>query len=145
MGETRIHFKVYGTNGEVADLEAVVDTGTTFSKIPGSVAARLELEAKYETEVELGDGRVIGRRLTLAEVEIEEVRRPVLVAIGEEGKPLIGYTTLELLGFKVNPITGKLERAMPIEYRNEGEIMVSATRISNSESSCMGRLHCLEE
>jgi len=100
------------------------------------VVARLELEAKYETEVELGDGRV----LTLAEVEIEEVRRPVLVAIGEEEKPLIGYTTLELLGFKVNPITGKLERAMPIEYRNEGEIMVSATRISNSESSCMGGL-----
>jgi len=62
------------------------------------------------------------------------------VAIGEEEKPLIGYTTFELLGFKVNPITGKLERAMPIEYRNEGEIMVSATRISNSESSCMGRL-----
>ena len=117
MGETRIHFKIYGTNGEVADLEAIVDTGATFSKIPESVAARLELEAKYETEVELGDGRVIGRRLTLAEVEIEEVRRPVLVAIGEDEKPLIGYTTLELLGFKVNPITGKLERAMPIEYR----------------------------
>ena len=109
------------------------------------MVARLELEAKYETEVELGDGRVIGRRLTLAEVEIEEVRRPVLVAIGEEEKPLIGYTTLELLGFKVNPITGKLERAMPIEYRNEGEIMVSATRISNSESSWIGGLHCLEE
>ena len=53
----------------------------------------------------------------LAEVEIEEVGRPVLVAIVEEEKPLIGYTTLELLGFKVNPITGKLERAMPIEYR----------------------------
>lgn len=117
MGETRIHFKVYGANGEAADLEAVVDTGATFSKIPESVAARLELEAKYETEVELGDGMVIGRKLTLAEVEIEEVRRPVLVAIGEEEKPLIGYTTLELLGFKVNPITGKLERAMPIEYR----------------------------
>lgn len=32
---------------------------------------------------------------------------------------LIGYTTLELLGFKVNPITGKLERAMPIEYREK--------------------------
>jgi predicted aspartyl protease len=26
-------------------------------------------------------------------------------------------SNLELLGFKVNPITGKLERAMPIEYR----------------------------
>ena len=66
MGETRIHFKVYGANGKAADLEAVVDTGATFSKIPESIAAMLGLEAKYE---------------------------------------------------KVNPIIGKLERAMPIEYR----------------------------
>ena len=89
MGETRIHFKVYGVNGNVADFEAVVDTGATFSKIPESEADRLELEAKYETEVELGDGRVIVRKLALAEVEIGEVRRPVLVAIGEEEKPLV--------------------------------------------------------
>jgi clan AA aspartic protease len=116
MGETRTQFKVCGANGEPVDLEAVVDTGATFSKIPSSIAARLGLEAKYETEVELGDGRVIKRKLALLQVEIEQVRRPVLVAIGEAEKPLIGYTTLELLGFKVNRITGKLERAMPTEY-----------------------------
>lgn len=116
MGETRIQFRVYGSKGKAADLEAVVDTGATFSKIPESIAVGIGLEAEYETEVELGDGRVIGRKLTLAEMEIEGVRRPVLVAIGEEEKPLIGYTTMELLGFKVNPLTGKLERAMPIEY-----------------------------
>ena len=52
-------------------------------------------------------------------MEIEGVRRPVLVAIGEEERPLVGYTALELLGFKVNPITRKLEKAMPIEYREE--------------------------
>jgi hypothetical protein len=34
MGETRIHFKVYGAKGKAADLEAVVDPGATFSKIP---------------------------------------------------------------------------------------------------------------
>lgn len=119
MGETRIHFRVYQANGQAVELEAVVDTAATFSKIPKSVAARLGLEAKYKTDVELGDGRIIRRKLTLLEIEIEEVRRPVLVAIGEEEKPLIGYTTLELLGFKVNPTTRKLERAMPIEYREE--------------------------
>lgn len=119
MGETRINFKIYGINDQTADLKAVVDTGATFSKIPESIAARLGLEAKYETDVELGDGRIIRRKLALLEIEIEEVRRPVLVAIGEEEKPLIGYTTLELLGFKVNPITGKLEKAMPIEYSEE--------------------------
>ncbi|MFW6118081.1 MAG: aspartyl protease family protein [Chloroflexota bacterium] len=116
MGETRINFKIYGANGQAAELEAVVDTGATFSKIPQSVAARLGLQAKYETDVELADGRVISRKLALLEIEIEEVRRPVLVAIGEEERPLIGYTALEFLGFKVNPITGKLEKTTAIEY-----------------------------
>jgi predicted aspartyl protease len=119
MGEIRIHFRVYGADGQTADLEAVVDTGATFSKIPQSIATTLGLEAKYETDIELSDGRLIRRKLTFAEIEIEEVRRPVLVALGEEEKPLIGYTTLELLGFKVNPLTRKLEKAIPIEYREK--------------------------
>jgi predicted aspartyl protease len=116
MGETRIQFKVYGVDGQAVDLEAVVDTGATFSKIPPSIAAKLGLEARYETEIELGDGRIIKRKLTLVEIEIEGVRRPVLATIGEEEKSFIGYTTLEILGFKVNPVTRKLERAIPIEY-----------------------------
>jgi len=116
VGETQIQIRVYGADGQAAELEAVVDTGVTFSKIPQSIATKLGLEPKYETDVELSDGSVIRRKLTTVEIEIEEVGRPVLVAIGEEEKPLIGYTTLELLGFKVNPITRRLEKAIPIEY-----------------------------
>jgi predicted aspartyl protease len=64
----------------------------------------------------LGDGRTVTRGLALGEVEIEGVKRPVLVAIGgDEEAPIIGYTTLENLGFKVNPITRRLERAPAIE------------------------------
>jgi len=107
MGETYAHFKVRGANGKSVKLEATVDTGSTFTKIPEIIATRLGLEVKDETQVELRNGQVITRRFALAEVEIEEVRRPVLVSIGKEEKPLLGYTTLELLGFKPNPITGK--------------------------------------
>jgi len=54
----------------------------------------------------------------LAHLEIEGVNRPVLVSVSENGEqPLVGYTTLEMLEFKVNPLTRKLERARPIEYR----------------------------
>lgn len=120
MGETRIAFKIYGMDGQAAELEAVVDTGATFTKIPRALASILGLQVKYETGVELGDGRIVKRGLALAEVEIEGVRRPVLVAVGgEEEKPLIGYTTLEVLGFKVNPVTGRLERTIAIEYKAE--------------------------
>lgn len=117
MGGTRVRLKVYGADGKALELEALVDTGATFTKVPNSIASALRLKAAYETEVELADGRRINRVLALAEVELEGVRRPVLVAIGEEGeRPLIGYTTLENLGFKVNPLTGELERTAAIEY-----------------------------
>lgn len=93
MGETKTSFELHA-NGEVADLEAVVDTGAAFTRIPANVSTKLGLQAQSETEVGFGNGRTINRGFTLVEVEIEPVRRPTLVTIGEEGeKPVIGYTT----------------------------------------------------
>ena len=109
---------MYARNGEAAGLEAVVDTGATFSKLRATTASGSGLEVKYETGVELADGRVVKRGLALAQVEIGEVRRPGLIAIGEEeDKPVVGHATLEILGFKLSPISGKLERSIAIEYR----------------------------
>ena len=117
MGEAVTHFTVYGI-----ELEALVDTAATFTKIPQSIASKLRLDAKYETEVELGDRQKITRKLALAEVPIEDITRPVLLAIGgEDEKPLLGYTTLELLGFRVNPIAGRPEKAVPIEYEERSQ------------------------
>ncbi len=119
MGETTVLLKVYGSAGS-AEIETLVDTGATFTKIPRSVADQVGLEVKYETSVELGDGTIITRQLALAEVEVEEVRMPVLVAISaiSDGTetPLLGLTTLEILGFKVNPVTRPLEKTPAIEY-----------------------------
>jgi predicted aspartyl protease len=68
-------------------------------------------------QVQLADGRLIPRKLGLAEIQIADVRRPVLLAVGSDGeKPVLGYTTLENLGFKVTSITRSLERALPIEF-----------------------------
>jgi len=124
MGEARTRLKVYGSYGKAVELEALVDTGATFTKVPKEMAHSLGLKARYETEVELADGCRVKRGLALVEVELEGVRRPVLMAIGKEGeRALIGYTTLELLGFKVNPVTGELERRAASEY---GEAIVEA-------------------
>jgi len=127
MGETRARLKIYGPDGKAIELEALVDSGATFTKVPKEIADSLGLKARYETEVELVDGRRVKRGLAGAEVELEGVRRPVLVAIGEEGeRALIGYTTLELLGFKVNPVTGKLERRATLEYVSTGGSLIKA-------------------
>ncbi len=116
MGQTLVDLRVHGPLGSV-DVKALADTGATFTKVPRSAIDKVGVEAAYETGVELGDGRTITRRLALAEVEIDGMRRPVLVSIGEDGeRALVGHTTLESLGFKVNPITHALESTPAIEY-----------------------------
>jgi predicted aspartyl protease len=115
MGETRVKFRVY-SGEQYTELEGLVDTGATFTKIPRSAASKIGLHTKYEAEVMLGDGRTMKRGLAPAEVEIEGVKSPILIAIGgDEEMPIIGYTTIEVLGFKVNSVTGKLERTPAIE------------------------------
>lgn len=100
-------------------MSSLVDTGAAFTKIPFSQAEEIVAEPRYETEVELADGRLVPRKLGLADIQIADVRRPALLAVGSDGEnPVLGYTTLENLGFKVNPFTGRLEHARPIEFKN---------------------------
>ena len=116
MGET---YAVLTLSGATATdtLRCLVDTGATFTKIPAALGERLGLEIVSEVQVELSDGRVVARRLALANAQLEGVRRPVLVTLAEDGaEPLIGVTTLENLGFKVDPIAERLEPRTAIEY-----------------------------
>lgn len=116
MRQTIVNVKIHGPNG-TAEVEALVDTRATFTKLPPSVIEQTGVQPSYETDVELADGRTVTRYLAPAEVEINGVRRMAIVAIGEDGvTPLVGMTTLEKLGFKVNPVTESLEPAFAIEY-----------------------------
>ena len=41
----------------------------------------------------------------------------VPATVGGKSEPtLVGHTTLEIVGFKVNPVTGRLEKATAIEH-----------------------------
>jgi len=116
MGMTTLPILIHGPLGS-AEVEVVVDTGATFTKIPRSTAAQLGLSSHRTIEVQLSDGSRIQRELAIADVVVEGERGYVPVAIGEEDEPaLLGYTTLEILGFKVNPVTRQLEKTLAIEY-----------------------------
>ena len=116
LGQTFVNLRLHGPTGS-ADIEGLADTGATFTKVPDSAIAEIGAETAYETPVELADGRTINRRLALVDVEIDSVRRPVLVTAAKNGEqPLVGLTTFESLGFKVNPVTRSLEPTTAIEY-----------------------------
>ena len=98
-----------------------------------ALAEELGLVATHEVQVELGDGSMITRPLVLADVDVQGVRRPMLVATSQGAEtPLLGYTALEILGFKVNPITRSLEQTPAIEVRERpptGNLCQRAQRI----------------
>lgn len=116
MGETRVRARVYGPRTSL-ELEFPVDTGATFTKIPESLAERLGLEPEETVKVELSDGSLRERGLTEARLELMGVTRTVPIAIEPEGEePILGYTALETLRIRVNPVTKALEPTLPIEY-----------------------------
>ena len=116
MGDTYAKLKIYGPNG-VEELSGLVDTGATFTKIPLPIGDKLGLKVRRKVVVSLSDERAVERGLCYAEAEVDGVRDLIPIALSAEGEePLVGYTTLEILGFKINPITRKLEPTTPIEY-----------------------------
>jgi len=60
MGEATVRLRLCGPLGS-AELEALADTGATYTKVPKACAAKLGLEVKYEAPTELAHGRVITR------------------------------------------------------------------------------------
>ena len=113
MGRTHVDIIIHSESSS-AVVNALADTAATFTKVPRLVFDELGLEAAHKVEVEIDDGRTIRRQLALAEVEIDGVRRPVLVSAGgDREQPLVGYTTL---GFKVNTVAHRLEPIPAIEY-----------------------------
>ncbi len=78
--------------------------------------ARLGLAPHRTVTVQLGDHRLLQRELAMVDVEVEGERGTIPVTLGEEDGPaLLGYTALEILGFKVNPVTQRLEKTVAIE------------------------------
>jgi len=116
LGDTYTKLKIYGPNG-VEELSGLVDTGATFTKIPHDISDKLGLKVRRKVAVKLSDERAVERGLCYAEAEVDGVRDLIPITLGAEGEePLVGYTTLEILGFKVNPITQRLETTAQIEY-----------------------------
>jgi predicted aspartyl protease len=104
LGETRVKVRVHGPKGYV-DLEMIANTGATLTKIPAHAARSAGLASTGSVTVKLVDGTK--KKITVAEavVEVRGDKSPARVLIGSDDQvPLLGLTSLETLGLKVNPV-----------------------------------------
>jgi predicted aspartyl protease len=91
------------------ELEFLADTGAIYTVIPKGVAERLKLKESGKRKSGTGSG-VVELPVSEAFLSINGEGVTSLVAIGGEDMPvLLGVTTLELLGLRVDPVNGKLK------------------------------------
>jgi len=92
------------------EVELLADTGAIYSIIPAKVLDRLKIERRTTRKMRLADGRVIERRLGIAEVEVKgEVAHSTIVFGEDTDASVLGVAALEELGLQVDPVTGELK------------------------------------
>ena len=86
-------------------LEAIVDTGATYSWIPEEILKRLGIKVIEARPLKIASGKIIQRKLGVALVTVRNKTMPTPVLFGDKGsEPLLGAITLEELGFIADPI-----------------------------------------
>jgi predicted aspartyl protease len=97
-------------------VDALVDTGATFSKLPSELLRRIGVKPDFATVVELGDGRRLRRRVGYVRVGLLRKRALVPVMFGGRGEePLVGATTLEIMGLAPDPVRKRLTESRHFE------------------------------
>ena len=119
MGAVQVTIEVGDTSGERFEpVEVTVDTGATFSQIPGELLHRLGVPVQRTLESELADGSVetvqVGE--TLIRLEGEQITTPAIFA--KEGEPnLLGVVALETALLVVDPVRRRLYPTRVLRYR----------------------------
>ncbi len=91
------------------DLEAMVDTGASYTIVPSRLLRQLGVEPFDTISLVLADGRPIEMGLGRATATIDGRSEPTLVVFGEDNaRPLLGAYTLEGLRLAVDPVHRKL-------------------------------------
>ena len=86
-----------------------VDTGATLSWVPREIIERLDVPRLRRRPFLVADGRTIERDTAGAMVRLNGSEAMVTLVIAEPGDGhLLGATTLETLGFAVDPINHRL-------------------------------------
>ncbi len=97
------------SGGEFVEVEALVDTGTTYTSLPASVLNGLGVEQEGYRRFELADNRIVEYPIGQARIRLQGEELIVLVVFApEETDPLLGATALELFSLAVDPVNQRL-------------------------------------
>ncbi len=91
------------------EIDALVDTGASYSIVPSAILRRLGVEPTDRHRVTLADGRQVTYDLGQAQATVNGRSTPTWVFFGEDDGPsLLGAYTLEGLRLAVDPYERQL-------------------------------------
>ena len=90
-------------------VEVMVDTGATFTTVPGDLLRRLGVSPQRTMPIRLGDGSIIDDEVCDAVIKLEGKTFFTPVTFGREGEPnLLGLVALETALLAVDPVEQRL-------------------------------------
>ncbi|MFN2572412.1 MAG: aspartyl protease family protein [Gemmatimonadales bacterium] len=110
MGTFRVSIQLASVRRERFEvMEALVDTGASYSWIPRDVLERLGARPDEDRVFVLADGREVRYPIAWVRVKIGERIQPTLAVFGDSGtEPILGAFTLEGFGLGVDPVNRRL-------------------------------------
>jgi clan AA aspartic protease len=98
----------FGT-GPFERVDALVDTGATYTWIPRDILDRLGVVPDEDWPFVLADGREITYPIASVRARMFGRTKPTVVVFGEPGsEPLLGVFTLEGFGLAADPVNRRL-------------------------------------
>ena len=110
MGTFRVAIEIGDPQGHRWEtLDALVDTGASYTWAPRDVLARLGVRPQFLREFVTADERVIERDMAVVMARLNGQALPTPVVFGDEGSlPLLGAVTLEEFGLGIDPLNRRL-------------------------------------
>ena len=115
MGVFTWPMRIASLDGENAhDMEAVVDTGTSFSIVPARLLRDLGIVPTRKGVFYLADDRPVEWDVGEARTTVDGISGVTPVIFGEDdAEPLLGAVTLQILQLGVDPSEEREERLVP--------------------------------
>jgi aspartyl protease family protein len=116
MGTFSVGVEVAGPRRDrFQPVEALVDTGSTYTVLPRELLEELGVEAHHRGQFELADGTVVERDLGRTWIRFEGREELTLVVFGDDA--LLGAVTLEEFNRAVDPIGQRLVQVRALMRR----------------------------
>lgn len=130
METFRHHIEIGASEaGPFVPVDAVVDTGATYTWIPREILAQLSVVPRGTRRFLVADGRTIEREIAIVAARLDGQTQPTVCVVGDEGsQALLGAVTLEEFGLTADPVNRRLVPS-PVLY------LLSASASSSSPAA----------